>query len=172
GGAGSESRDWVLVAPRPQLAAHLKPVERRHHDVENHHVGTLRLALIQRFLPVCGEHNGVTVENQGTPQRFANSGVIVHNENLHIVILPSRRVFVLTLSTSLGRSHPQVRFLYCSTAPCRRLSSVTEASKNARTWSAGTGVEPASRLTGINPGRSGRAEQPSPGGEGSAPPGR
>ncbi len=95
-GGQHDDRDVARAVVRAQAMAGLEAVHARHHDVEEHEVGLLAQADLERLLSVLGDEHRVAFALEDESDRFANPRLVVGDENAGLSLrhdaLPSPRV--------------------------------------------------------------------------------
>ena len=81
--AGGQNQDRQVIPGAAQLAAHLQPVQPRHHHIEHHRVGPLTGDCLEGLHTVLSEIDGVTVERQGPPEGLPHCTVVVDHKYSH-----------------------------------------------------------------------------------------
>ena len=90
-----EKADWILTRLKgeyPKPTRGLEPVDVRHQHVEHDRVRlhVTRVESVQRFRPVGGELDLVPLERERAPQRLADGGFVVDDEDLRAHCLHCR----------------------------------------------------------------------------------
>ena len=80
-----EHQDWKNRTSRAHLAAHLKAIFARQHDIQNHQIIVVDARLIQRHLPVRRDIYGVALLAQSLRQHLCGRGLVFYQQDAHFI---------------------------------------------------------------------------------------
>ena len=82
--AGRQHQDRERAAVRPEATGEVEAIEARHQHVDHEQVDASRIVqALKRLLAIGGRLDVVALHRKRTPNRVANSLVIVHDKNRH-----------------------------------------------------------------------------------------